>query len=847
MDHSESEYCISKENLFFYGILFIILVVVCILIHKKRNQLSLLAPLALPFAVGGRFHNKHKIITGGTPLSSAIEQYTSLFIGTKGLEYKQQLKAKDINGLISPIDGKLSTETAKPQIHALDVNLIESTKSLNRGQQITIDKKDNDAILNPRNRSILIELLKNGPIEAAPAPLPSPTSNKQKLQELAQELEKKKTELHQREHEIGKLNIEAQQHVTKEKELNDLIADLEKKINDAQQHATKEKELNDQIAKLEKDILDKEDTIKLKETENKYMLDQNTIEIRTREDNIKTLQTEKEQLNKLIEDLKSKETSEVDDYTKKIEDLNKQITNLNKNIEVYKQKEKELTTCNEQITIIRKEKEDLEKQHTTLTDSITKKEKEIFIARNAITSLQQTQKDCTDQVAQLEAKLLRAQSDEQALNDKYKTENGDLQKKISDLNAQIANLTSTHTGNTNKQKEEVQKLVAQLTALQKAKDDSDKTCRDEQTQLQREKDDINAKLETNKKDITILNEKINTLNGEVSSQKTINKTLQDDITAKDGLLTALTKERDDLKRANDALTLHNTTLEDEKNKLLTSKAALDAALIAKGSENTENLRKLNEANNKSADLDKQIAQLKIDLQDAIAEVAKVEAEKTVIESKITTEDAKYNELKTSIGDLKTEFKTQLTALNSIMTANAAILGKIVPGDPTAIADLNREISDLKAELAKIKGSADPLTIAKIEKRIDDLELKDYGDSDTIINNTYTSLVTDHGTSTSISFKNQQIKDLETSDFSDILSHVISNQSRISPYFAVSAVSKNKVKIMTGDEILTKTIDYTKTGLQANDQKNKLLGCSSELCSKLTGYKTNERWQVYQLY
>ena len=36
------------------------------------------------------------------------------------------------------------------------------------------------------------------------------------------------------------------------------------------------------------------------------MLDQNTIEIRTREDNIKTLQTEKEQLNKLIEDLKSK-------------------------------------------------------------------------------------------------------------------------------------------------------------------------------------------------------------------------------------------------------------------------------------------------------------------------------------------------------------------------------------------------------------------------------------------------------------------------------------------------------------------------------------------------------------
>ena len=97
------------------------------------------------------------------------------------------------------------------------------------------------------------------------------------------------------------------------------------------------------------------------------------------------------------------------------------------------------------------------------------------------------------------------------------------------------------------------------------------------------------------------------------------------------------------------------------------------------------------------------------------------------------------------------------------------------------------------------------------------------------------------------FKNQQIKDLETSDFSDILSHVISNQSRISPYFAVSAVSKNKVKIMTGDEILTKTIDYTKTGLQANDQKNKLLGCSSELCTKLTGYKTNERWQVYQLY
>ena len=176
-------------------------------------------------------------------------------------------------------------------------------------------------------------------------------------------------------------------------------------------------------------------------------------------------------------------------------------------------------------------KEELEKQHTTLTDSITKKEKEIFIARNAITSLQQTQKDCTDQVAQLEAKLLRAQSDEQALNDKYKTENGDLQKKISDLNAQIANLTSTHTGDTDKQKEEVQKLVAQLTALQKAKDDSDKTCRDEQTQLQREKDDINAKLETNKKDITILNEKINTLNGEVSSQKTINKTLQDDITA----------------------------------------------------------------------------------------------------------------------------------------------------------------------------------------------------------------------------------------------------------------------------------------------------------------------------
>ena len=39
MDHSESEYCISKENLFFYGILFIILVVVCILIHKNETNL----------------------------------------------------------------------------------------------------------------------------------------------------------------------------------------------------------------------------------------------------------------------------------------------------------------------------------------------------------------------------------------------------------------------------------------------------------------------------------------------------------------------------------------------------------------------------------------------------------------------------------------------------------------------------------------------------------------------------------------------------------------------------------------------------------------------------------------
>ena len=79
-------------------------------------------------------------------------------------------------------------------------------------------------------------------------------------------------------------------------------------------------------------------------------------------------------------------------------------------------------------------------------------------------------------------------------------------------------------------------------------------------------------------------------------------------------------------------------------------------MIAKGSENTENLRKLNEANNKSADLDKQIAQLKIDLQDAIAEVAKVEAEKTVIESKLQLKMPNIMNLKHLLEILKQNLK-----------------------------------------------------------------------------------------------------------------------------------------------------------------------------------------------
>jgi chromosome segregation ATPase len=85
------------------------------------------------------------------------------------------------------------------------------------------------------------------------------------------------------------------------------------------------------------------------------------------------------------------------------------------------------------------------------------------------------------------------------------------------------------------------------------------------------------------------------------------------------------------------------------------------------------------------------------------------------------------------------------------------------------------------------------------------------------------------------------------DFSDILSHVM-GKKKVQKYFAISAMDKAKVQVVTGNRYEYKKSSSADVGLQAEDQEEKRLGCSPELCSKLIGYETEqERWELYQLY
>jgi predicted nucleic acid-binding Zn-ribbon protein len=247
------------------------------------------------------------------------------------------------------------------------------------------------------------------------------------------------------------------------------------------------------------------------------------------------------------------------------------------------------------------------------------------------------------------------------------------------------------------------------------------------------------------------------------------------------------------------------------------------------------------------------------------------AVKNVVNTELNT--AVKNVVNTELNTAVDPFKTELNTWKSDISSSVASWDTNWREVETKMSLEEARINALEKEIRGLSGtgprstSASSSEIDDLKKRIEQLEagsgsvavMEPVKQNFHIQNNT---LVKNIGTFDEITmYDNDQLSEakksktpnkpteLSTIVFSEILGHVMT-KPKVHKYFAVSAISDSpnpKVRIVTGNRYEFKKSSANMVGLHATDQEGKKLGCTAELCSKITGYKTGERWELYQLY
>ena len=402
---------------------------------------------------------------------------------------------------------------------------------------------------------------------------------------------------------------------------------------------------------------------------------------------------------------------EIEKLNKDIEGLNKQITDLNNKISEKDGKitelngkitelEGKLQECKNQCAIDKAEcekaKEALNKQIQDLTVEKTRLETVVHDYDELIKELRAHQETLNKQITDLKETVKGKDAEIAKLNEKITTldtkidtltkENTGLKEKLATANQEILNLKAKVTDLEGQVKDLTEKLNAKETEIKTLNDTittlkekiatleaekaKDKEAYEkEKANLEKQVQDAKDSLTTKETELNSIKEELKTANNDLAAEKAKTSGLTEQVKAKDEKIADLEKQIADLKKKAEEAGNNNTTIIKEKETII------------------------EKLTSEKAELEKQLATEK-------AKNEMLEKQITDLNKKADKASEDLNNAKTKISDLEKQLAVEQEK-NKTLTEQLNKITTDLDAKTKEVETLNKTVTDLKAQIAKI--------------------------------------------------------------------------------------------------------------------------------------------------
>ena len=401
----------------------------------------------------------------------------------------------------------------------------------------------------------------------------------------------------------------------------------------------------------------------------------------------------------------------IEKLNKDIEGLNKQITDLNNKISEKDGKitelngkitelEGKLQECKNQCAIDKAEcekaKEALNKQIQDLTVEKTRLETVVHDYDELIKELRAHQETLNKQITDLKETVKGKDAEIAKLNEKITTldtkidtltkENTGLKEKLATANQEILNLKAKVTDLEGQVKDLTEKLNAKETEIKTLNDTittlkekiatleaekaKDKEAYEkEKANLEKQVQDAKDSLTTKETELNSIKEELKTANNDLAAEKAKTSGLTEQVKAKDEKIADLEKQIADLKKKAEEAGNNNTTIIKEKETII------------------------EKLTSEKAELEKQLATEK-------AKNEMLEKQITDLNKKADKASEDLNNAKTKISDLEKQLAVEQEK-NKTLTEQLNKITTDLDAKTKEVETLNKTVTDLKAQIAKI--------------------------------------------------------------------------------------------------------------------------------------------------